>query len=150
MSLAPAGYVGIGITAPDVALDVDGDIQYTGFIADVSDSRLKTNIESLSPERGDAIAALKPVSFEMKDREGLRELGFIAQDVEQVFPELVQTSESGTKSMNYIGLIAPMVKAIQQLQADNEALKAKVEAVTCDKQGTEATGQPTAPHGLND
>jgi hypothetical protein len=143
------GQLGIGVT-PDVALDVAGDIEYTGFIADVSDSRLKTNIQSLSPERGDAIGALQPVSFEMKDREGLRELGFIAQDVEQVFPELVQTSESGTKSMNYIGLIAPMVKAIQQLQADNEALKAEVDAMTCEKQGTKAAEQPAAPHGLND
>jgi len=46
------------------------------------------------------------------------ELGVIAQDVEPIFPVLVQTDANGMKSMNYIGLIAPMIEAIktQQLQ----------------------------------
>jgi len=59
------------------------------------------------------------VSFTMKDDPKQEiELGVIAQDVEPIFPVLVQTDANGMKSMNYIGLIAPMIEAIktQQLQ----------------------------------
>lgn len=138
------GNVGIGTTDPGVALDVDGDIEYTGVIADVSDSRLKNKIKALSAASASSVGQLKPVSFEMKDREGVRELGFIAQDVEQLFPELVQESDAGVKSLNYVGLIAPMVKAIQQLQDENVALRARIEALESGK------GAPAQPESIKD
>lgn len=120
--------IGIGVAAPSVALEVggtvsatglyiDGDIQYTGVSSDVSDRRLKTDITSLKARSLEELLRLQPVSFRMKAG-GDTELGFIAQDVEQVFPELVHTADdaAGTKSLNYTGLIAPIVKAIQELR----------------------------------
>lgn len=47
------------------------------------------------------------------------ELGFIAQDVEPVFPHL-EGESNGTKSLNYVGMIAPLVQAVQELKAENE------------------------------
>jgi trimeric autotransporter adhesin len=44
-----------------------------------------------------------------------RELGVIAQEVEAVFPELVQTDASGMKRVNYQGLIAPLIEAVKEL-----------------------------------
>lgn len=48
-----------------------------------------------------------------------------------MFPELVKTAdgEIGTKSFNYLGLIAPMAEAIKELKAENDALKARIEAL---------------------
>ena len=65
---------------------------------------------------------LRPVSFEMKGRKGVREFGFVAQDVETLFPEFVNTAADaiGTKSLNYVGMIAPVVKAMQEMKAAND------------------------------
>ncbi len=97
---------------------VTGDIEYTGVAMDISDQRLKANITPLSPSLAQ-IMAMSPVSFTMKaDPKNTLEYGFIAQDIEKIYPALVNTAddENHTKSMNYIGLIAPMVKALQEQQ----------------------------------
>lgn len=99
-------------------LTVTGDIEYTGVTVDISDQRLKSDIVPLPPALTQ-IMAMTPVSFTMKDdpvKE--KEYGFIAQDIEKIYPALVKTAndEEQTKSMNYIGLIAPLVKALQEQQ----------------------------------
>lgn len=108
-SMLGNGNVGVSNVSPNVALDVSGDIEYTGTLADMSDRRLKSDIRYLPPGQLDNIMRLKPVSFIMKnDAQQQRELGLIAQDVEPVFPELVGTGDSsGMRSMNYIGLLSP-------------------------------------------
>ena len=52
-----------------------------------------------------------------------KDLGVIAQEVEQVFPELVQTDERGYKLVNYAGLIAPLIEATKELDARVQALE---------------------------
>jgi hypothetical protein len=122
MRISTNGYVGIGTTSPQAALDVVGDIYFTGSVVDVSDRRVKSDITLLSNQL-EKVAQLRPVSFVMKDDPKQRvELGLIAQDVEPIFPELVGDS-GGMKSMNYLGLIAPLVGAVQELEAENAALR---------------------------
>lgn len=53
--------------------------------------------------------------------------GLIAQDVEKVYPELVSTDEGGMKSVEYTGLIAPLIEAVKELKARNEALEKRLE-----------------------
>ena len=123
--------IGIGaLPSTGIELDVTGDIEYTGTLTDVSDRRLKTDIEQLSTE--DIIAKLSQIntySFRMADEEnGRTEYGVMAQDLERLFPELVHTAqdEMGTKSVNYVGLIAPMIEATKALKSENDDLKAKL------------------------
>jgi len=52
-----------------------------------------------------------------------RDMGVIAQEVEEVFPELVTTDEQGNKMVNYAGLIAPLIEAVKELDARVEALE---------------------------
>jgi hypothetical protein len=49
--------------------------------------------------------------------------GLVAQEVEKLFPELVQTDDKGFKSVNYIGLIPHLIESVKQLTRENEALK---------------------------
>jgi trimeric autotransporter adhesin len=49
---------------------------------------------------------------EAKEQPGL---GVIAQEVEKVFPELVETTPEGLKKVNYEGLIAPLIEAVKEL-----------------------------------
>ncbi|NCC23364.1 MAG: hypothetical protein EOM26_13035, partial [Alphaproteobacteria bacterium] len=128
-----SGNVGIGNTDPSVALDVTGDIEYTGTLTDVSDRRLKTDIRRLdTDDMLERLAQVDAYTFRMKDDEkGRIEYGVMAQELEPLFPELVHTAadELGTKSVNYIGLIAPMIEATKSLKAENDALRAELEAL---------------------
>lgn len=108
-------------------LMVDGNIEITGELTDASDIRLKDEVRGLG-ERGsmlERIRAIQPVSFKMKRGDGRTEFGVIAQELEEVFPELVATdnSQGGFKSVNYTGLIAPLISAAQELDRSNEALR---------------------------
>ena len=132
------GDFGIGVTDPQAKLDVDGDIQYTGTLTDISDRRLKTDITPLGADDMIArLAAVDTYSFRMKDDEkGRIEYGVMAQELEEIFPELVNTAddEMGTKSVNYTGLIAPMIEATKALKTENDALKAELDAVKAQQQ----------------
>jgi hypothetical protein len=102
----------------------------------ISDERTKENIVS-SNDGLNVISALRPVRFDFKEGFGngkQNQLGFIAQEMEQVFPEAVDEwgeSDDPNKPYKSIGtgaLIPVLVKAIQELSAEVEALKAKVGA----------------------
>ena len=62
----------------------------------------------------------------------MRQYGFIAQQVQQVFPNLVSTTSAtaltpdGTLGLNYMGLIAPIVEAVQSLSAEVQSLTTTV------------------------
>ncbi len=109
-------------------LTITGDIEYTGVTTDISDQRLKDNIQPLPPALTQ-IMSMTPVSFTMKaDPHHATEYGFIAQEIEKIYPVLVKTADDAeqTKSMNYTGLIAPLVKALQEQQKiiENQRIEA--------------------------
>lgn len=121
------GNVGIGTDSPAAKLDVVGDINYTGVLVDVSDRRQKENIRNLTGAL-DKLRYIDGVSFTMKDDpEKAVELGLIAQDVEQVYPVLVHTDPEGVKSLNYTGMIGPLVEAVKELDAENSELRSSLE-----------------------
>jgi hypothetical protein len=57
---------------------------------------------------------------------GSAEAGVIAQEVEAVFPELVDTSPEGFKRVDYTGLVGVLIEAVKELKAKNEALEKRV------------------------
>lgn len=81
----------------------------------LSDINSKTNIESLDFEYCmNVITRLNPVSFNWKDN-GLKSYGLIAQEVENVLPEVVHESEDNVKTINYSALIPFLLTIIQYL-----------------------------------
>ncbi|KRQ09151.1 hypothetical protein AOQ71_21210 [Bradyrhizobium manausense] len=112
-----------------------GNAQLSGTLTQSSDARLKTNVDSLDASSSlSAINQLNPVSYDWLDPEkgGVRQYGFLAQQVQSIFPNLVSTTSptaltpDGTLGLNYLGLISPIVKAIQALSSELSSLQATV------------------------
>jgi hypothetical protein len=96
--------------------------------AAISDRRLKTNIIPLEPML-DNINKLKPCTFEMI-ADGRQGVGFIAQDIEQVFPDAVSTEIDGYKSITGFGNTETrLIKAIQELSAKLDEANARIAAL---------------------
>jgi len=136
-----AGNVGIGTTAPAYRLDVAGNIRTTGCVVYnggtlgtcVSDIRLKDNITDLSFNNAlTKVLSLKPKQFTLKNDPSQKISGLIAQDVEQIAPELVVTDEKGYKQIKYGDIQWLLIEAIKEQQKEIEELKAKVLKMTND------------------
>jgi hypothetical protein len=118
----------------------DGDV-YTADVGTLSsDERLKTNIVDATPKLED-IKKLKVRNFEWvpefhPSKEGEKKIGFIAQELEKVFPGLVDEhdislgeEEIKRKSVRLGALIPILVKGIQEQQQTIEDLKSRIETL---------------------
>jgi hypothetical protein len=98
----------------------------------VSDKRLKDNVQDEAFGL-DFVKKLRPVTFNRNDIPQTTKFhGFLADDVQLLVTDtndsLNQTHENGIKSLDYIGLISVLTKAIQELTAKVEALETKLKA----------------------
>lgn len=102
-------------------------------VLNYSDARAKTNIQSFTSGI-DLIKQLRPVSYNFLGNQkrlapmnkftgGNAEIGLLAQELEQVMPNLVFTDEEGKKLVDYVALIPVLINAVQTLQKEVEALK---------------------------
>ena len=120
------GRFGLGTLAGSgtraVYSDANGNLTNTA-----SDERLKTDIEAITPDEALGIVeALTPVRYNWRDtdeRGTQREMGFVAQQVETVAPEVVGANADGMLSLDYAKLVAPLIGAVQALAAEVRALK---------------------------
>lgn len=101
-----------------------GQLSATNFNS-TSDNSLKTNVETLTGA-SEIIKALRGVSFNWIDN-GIKNVGFIAQEVESVLPEVVTSNELGIKSISYGNIVAVLVEAFKEQQAQINTLKATIE-----------------------
>jgi hypothetical protein len=105
----------------------------TGTYGTISDLRLKENVVDATSKL-DELMQLRVVNYNFKTSPDTKMLGFIAQEVEQVFPSLVEAGEevSGEepyKSIKTSVLVPMLVKAIQEQQLMIEALKTEMTSV---------------------
>ena len=89
----------------------------------ISDERLKDNIKTLRYGLRE-ILLTKPVAFKYKQSEQ-ESIGFLAQDIEAIIPELVSTNDQGFKSVNYGVLVSVLCNAIKELKYEIDILKGK-------------------------
>lgn len=91
--------------------------------------KFKENIQNLNLGL-DTVMKLRPVTFDWKDPNmGGHDLGFIAEEVNAVDPILGQYTEGKLSGVKYTQLTAVLVKAVQDLEKENEALRARVSAL---------------------
>ncbi len=115
--------VGVGVEEPEYALHVAGTVAGTGPYMQLSDGRMKEEVEPLGEGLG-AVLALRPVTWSWTE-EARRELrasehresGFIAQEVAPVAPEAVRVDSAGRYTMSYGALVPVLTRAVQEQQA---------------------------------
>jgi hypothetical protein len=122
--------VGIGTTAPDQKLSVNGNASKVGggSWASFSDERLK-NIKGRFTPGLNAVMQLQPLRYEYKRDNALNlksegeHVGFSAQAIQKIIPEAVSTNDKGFLLVNNDPILWTMLNAIKELKAENDALQ---------------------------
>ena len=103
---------------------INSDLYVNGSIYNTSDKNLKDNIEPIEEVKFNELKNLEPKVFNYKkDTSNKKHYGFIAQEIEKVYPELVKDSVFGYKTVNYIELIPLLVSKINCMQKEIDELK---------------------------
>jgi hypothetical protein len=119
-------------------LTVTENVTAHGFTS-TSDARFKDHITSLSGAL-DKVMALRGVTYDWKQKEfperrfdSAKHVGFIAQEMETVLPELVSKDKDGYRSVNYMGAIPVLVEAIKEQQKAITAQQKEIDALKKEK-----------------
>ncbi len=135
MRLLNDGKVLIGATTPPGSteiLQVNGDV-YANNIGGPSDVKFKKDIKQIDKAL-EKVSSLEGVQYQWRKEEfktrnfpdGVS-YGLIAQELEKVIPEIVNTNSDGYKSVNYLELIPFLVQSIKELKGEVESLQEQVE-----------------------
>ena len=110
---------------------------YVATLADIPDSasdiRYKENINNLIGSVLEKISNLNVFKFKWKERDGIQKdetinIGFSAQQLEEAFPEVV-FEKNNVKKIQMVGFSSLLLKAIQELKAENDNLKDKLNKI---------------------
>ena len=111
-------------------LDNSGNFVAVGNVTAYSDARLKTNVNTINDALS-IVGKLRGVSFDWKES-GKHSIGVIAQEVEEIIPEVVLTNvntdpatgtEVEVKSVDYGKIVGVLINAINELKAEVDELK---------------------------
>jgi hypothetical protein len=138
LRINPSGLLGIGRTPVTNRLEVEGNASKStagDWIAN-SDVRLKKNIQPLDEQQMiEKLLALKGIAYEWNDDktgsqrpEGVQ-YGFSAQNIQEVFPTLVEEDANGYLQTGYGTYDAMTVEAIRYLYLENQQLKKEIDEI---------------------
>ena len=103
--------------------DDAGHFTATGNINSSSDVSLKDNITTI-PNALDKVLKMRGVEYDRNDMNGQHQIGVIAQEIEEVVPEIVSQDENtGLKSVSYGNITAILIEAIKEQQKEINKLK---------------------------
>ena len=126
MRITNTGNIGINTSNPGYPLHVNANVSGTSIYASAdivaySDQSVKENIRPIENviER---IQQSRGVLYDRTDIETKDNIGFIAQELEVAFPELVVTNEDGTKAVKYQNAVAVLFEAIKEQQKQIDAI----------------------------
>jgi Chaperone of endosialidase len=103
-----------------------GSICYATSPTICSDIRLKKDFSNLTNSLA-SIAQLKGYNYYLRNEKNLNlQTGFIAQEIQKIFPELVNTGSDGYLSVDYTGLIPHLVESVKSLKSENDILKERL------------------------
>ncbi len=113
-----------------LSLRGDGNAVLMGTLTQNSDERLKKNIIAITSGTLGKLEQLRAYTYQWKDatRDQETQIGFLAQEIEKVFPELVKYGEDGVRSVSYTGMVPVLLQATRELKCKNDELQQRYEA----------------------
>ncbi len=102
---------------------VSNDLTVSGDVVISSDARLKSNIVSL----GATLSKLLHIDGKSYEMKGKQKIGLLAQEIQEVFPELVTEDQNEMLSVNYQGLVPVLINAIKEQEDKISRLENLVE-----------------------
>jgi len=125
------GRVSIGLSNAQESIEVSGNILATESLIANSDKRIKTNIEPITNAL-EKVESIRGVYFnKINGSNDKKHIGVIGQEIEEVFPELVETYSENHgfkdfKGVKYANLVAPLIEAIKELSEQNKLLNDRI------------------------
>ena len=98
---------------------VSNDLTVSGDVVISSDARLKSNIVSL----GSTLPKLLQIDGKSYEMKGKQKIGVLAQEIQEVFPELVTKDDNEMLAVNYQGLVPVLINALKEQQSEIDRLK---------------------------
>ena len=98
---------------------VSNDLTVSGDVVVSSDARLKSNIVSL----GSTLSRLLLIDGKSYEMKGKQKIGVLAQEIKEVFPELVTEDSNEMLAVNYQGLVPVLINALKEQQSEIDVLK---------------------------
>ena len=98
---------------------VSNDLTVSGDVVISSDARLKSNIVSL----GSTLPKLLQIDGKSYEMKGQQKIGVLAQEIQEVFPELVSEDDNEMLAVNYQGLVPVLINALKEQQSEIDELK---------------------------
>jgi len=102
-----------------------GNVTFSNDVIAYSDARLKKNIRNIENPL-DKIMKTRGVLYDRIDTAEVNTFGFIAQELEEIFPELVTTNQNGIKGVKYQNAVAVLFEALKEQQKQIDELKKQV------------------------
>ena len=101
---------------------VSNDLTVSGDVVISSDARLKSNIESL----GSTLSKLLQIDGKSYEMKGKQKIGVLAQEIKEVFPELVSEDDNEMLAVNYQGLVPVLINALKEQDAKMKEQEKKI------------------------
>lgn len=124
---------------------IPGNLYVDGSIINPSDLTLKDNIVDISNDLSDSIMKLKPSQFTFKsDKSNQVHYGFIAQEFEEFFPDLVCSKPDKkdiVKGINYLEILPLLVGRIQKMQNEIDELKQQMQLLNNNKSNNKSNNE---------
>jgi hypothetical protein len=106
-----------------LTLSSAGTLTAAGDVVAYSDARLKENIITID-NAVEKVLAMRGVFFNKKDdKTKARKSGVIAQEIQEILPEVVTASADGTLGVAYGNIVGVLIEAIKELKAEIDELK---------------------------
>jgi hypothetical protein len=124
--------IGINLTNPQYALHVSGAIFATEDVVAFSDARVKKNITPITNSL-ELIKQIEGIKFHRieQDDDAKQQIGFIAQNLNKVLPEVVIGDEKFGYGVSYGNITALLVEAVKAQQQQIDELKMQLEKKIC-------------------